>query len=177
MFKQIKLYIEGAAATIRFVVVSILLVWCVVATTTCSHKADQIKDLQNASKLADAENKAEISRLTAQVKQTERDWAQAESKAYERYAKDIQDINALYSDRLRDVSGVQHSTTEIIKYLPDYPRETLENYAKATANGVSECVPLLVGAEKIARDYDAEIERLVSSYPEPVEVIEPHRRE
>lgn len=177
MFQKVKLYITGAWATIKFVVLSILLLWAVVATTTCSHNTDQLKKLQNESELANANNKAEIGRLTAQVKQTEKDWAQAEAKAYERYAKDIQKISALHADRMRDVSGVQHSIAETVKHLPDITREALENYAKTTANGVSECSALLVGVEKVCRNYDAEIERLISSYPEPVELIDPHRRE
>ena len=177
MLNQIKLYFVGAWATIKFVLLSALLLWCVVATTTCSHKADQVKDLQTASKVANAENKAEISRLKAQAKKTETDWAQAESKAYERYAKNIQEITALHADRMRDVSGVQHSITETVKYLPDYTREALESYAKTTANGVAECSALLVGVEKVCRNYDAEIERLIFSYPEPVEKVEPHRLE
>lgn len=166
MFTKIKLFLLG-----------VLVLYCMVATATCSYKSSQVRALKSEKEIAALEHKAKISELKADAKTIEAKWAQSESKAYERYAKDIQDLNAMYIERMRDVNGVQHITTETIKYLPDYTREALEKYATATGNGVSECSALLVETENIARQYDAEIERIISSYPDPVEEVEPHKLE
>lgn len=127
--------------------------------------ADEIRTYKTNEKLIEQVEKTHNAELNAQKAIIEKQWAEQRIQANEAYTVEIQNIHIMYADRLRDLGGVQYSAKEIIKYLPDYSRSTLENITTATANGVSECSTLLVEVEQVARGYSAEIDKIIGLFP------------
>lgn len=146
-----------------------LVLFLLIAVNTCSHYQNAVDDFEAAAKLQIQENQKLKLQYQAEAIQTELDWKVKEQKAYEKYTQDIQAIHSQYADNLQLANRVQYHTTETIKYMPTITRETLEAYATAQSNGVSECTALLTEADRIAREYDAEIERIIKSYPTAVD--------
>lgn len=170
MFSDIKLACFG-----------FLMLWCVVATSTCSYNSNQVKDLVNENVKTNLEHQAVIANLVATAKTKEAEQAKAESKAYEKFAQDIQTISSTFADRMRDAGGVQHKITETVKYLPGAPVEVREKFTATTADGLIRSTALLARVESVARQYDAELELCIArqSAPDadPFEEIDPDQRE
>lgn len=157
----------------KFISVVVLILWSFFATKTCSYHADQVKQIRMQTQL----QAAEIKRYEAEARTIEAKWAKAESKAYENHAKEIEQLNAMHAERISQLSRVQYTTREIIKYLPDTTGENCKDYATAATNRLSQGADLLIRAERMARLYDAEIERVVAACPAREDPIDPPEQE
>lgn len=145
----------------------ILMFWCVIATSTCSYKSNLVKELKDENVKANLEHQAAIANLVATAKTKEAAQAKAESKAYEKFAQDIQTISSTFADRMRDAGGVQHKITETVKYLPGAPVEVREKFTATTADGLIRSTALLARVESVARQYDAELELCIARQYDP----------
>jgi len=161
----------------KIICFGVLILWSFFATKTCSYHSDEVKQLQAASQLIAAEHKAEIQKFKAEAKAKEAQWAKAESKANEEFARKIKDLNAVHDQRVSELSRVQHNAQTIIKYLPGATQQTCTDYATATTDTLIRGAALLGRVEHVARLYDAEIERVIAACPGPVTAIDPHKRE
>lgn len=117
----------------------------------------EIQTAREAKILAElnAENAAKISALRV-----------AAEKAEQAHRNELNEIKARYdaadlaNKRLRDQVRILNSQ------LSGYTRETVENYATTAANNTVECSAVTAELERLALEYNSEIERLRSLWPD-----------
>lgn len=165
-FEQLKIKFKAAIATIRLITYALLILLCLGGFVTCTHYKNQVGDLKAEKQREIEAYKLKTAQLEAEAKRLEKEWSEIRITANEKYIKEIQSIHAMYSDRLRLLDGVRHTASETIKYLPSVSDETKTAIAIGGANSVAECSETLIEVEKISRDYSAEIDKLISEWPE-----------
>lgn len=164
-FELMKVKIQAAMTTIRLVVFAVLVVLGIGAMSTCTHYKNQVSELQAEKAKTKLENEAEKLKLITLAQAKELRWANERIEANERYTQEINAVHALYAGRQHDVDGVRNSITETIKYLPGYTLEECQSFATAAGYSVIEGAALLVEVEAVARQYSAEIDKLIREHP------------
>lgn len=167
MFFLIKQKIKQYLFFIKLALGGVVLIYIAYLLIKCANYEEQIKDAEVKRVMSEQIVLTQEALYKLQASQSELRWSIQRVKANEVYLQEIQLIHADYNKRLLDANRVQVSTEKIIKYMPDLSRAAVENFAKTTADGVSECTAILAEVESVARGYSAEIDKLISEYPKP----------
>jgi hypothetical protein len=172
MFYLLKKKIQPYISLIKMVIFSACFLLIIFLWLQRDYYKNQVKAYQDEKVLAEQQFLTEKAQLETQIVSIEKDWKEQRNQANEAHTAEIQRLNDMYNERLRDVNRVQYRTQEIIKYLPDASRSAVEEIAKTTTNGVKECSAILVEVESVARQYSAEIDQCIASYPKPIKLID-----
>lgn len=167
MFFLIKQKIKQYLFFIKLALGGVVLIYIAYLLIKCANYEEQIKSYEEKSVMSAQIALTQEALYKLQASQSQLRWSLQRVKANEAYTHELQLIHADYNKRLFDSNRVQVSTEKIIKYLPDLSRAAVENVAKTTADGVSECAAILTEVESVARGYSAEIDKLISEYPKP----------
>lgn len=155
--------IKNLKDSITLILVLVLIGLVVISMTTCSHYRDAVADLEAIAKQQIEQNKVLKLQYQAEALLKELAWKEKERQAYEKFTQDLQTISAYYTGNKQLLDRLQYNTTETIKYLSTMEPQAREDYVKAQSDGAIEGTALLVEADRIAREYDAEIERIIKS--------------
>lgn len=109
---------------------------------------------------------AEVARINQENKETEVKWQRQIVIAQEKHKEEIHAIEAKYLNSLAANNRLRDTVSTLNSELSKYPRETVEKYAKTAANNLSECSAVTGDLERLAYQYNAEIELLLSSWPD-----------
>lgn len=150
----------------------VLIVGCILSVVTCSYYKGEVKDLENGI-AQEAQKNAELrEHYTAEAYKTELAWKEKQRLAYENHVKELQKIKAYHSDSLLLVERLRNKTAGTIQHLSFMDPQAYTDYTTARADAVVEGAALLAEADSIAREYDAEIERIIADCSAAVDVIQ-----
>lgn len=129
---------------------------------TLQHKLEQVNEKAKAQKIREtqilaalnAENANKIAELKAKANAAEN---QHRKELYE--IKSRYDTAVLANKRLRDQVNILNGK------LSDYSRATVENYATTATNNLTDCSATATELERLALEYNSELERLRSIWP------------
>ncbi len=107
-----------------------------------------------------AENAAKIAAVNAKANAAE---DQHRKELYE--IKSRYDTAVIANKRLRDQVSILNGR------LSDFSRATVENYAATAANNLTECAATTAELERLAFEYNSELERLRTIWPKPTSAI------
>lgn len=99
-----------------------------------------------------------ISKMEIEAAETESNFKVEINELKTRY-----DAVSLSNKRLRDQIGILNGQ------LSNYSRETVENYATTAANNLAECGQYTTELERLALEYNSEIERYQRLWPKQIE--------
>lgn len=116
-------------------------------------KAQKIRETQILAAL-NAENANKIAEMNAKADAAEN---QHRKELYE--IKSRYDTAVLANKRLRDQVNILNGK------LSEYSRATVENYATTASNNLTDCSATTTELERIASEYNSELERLRSIWP------------
>lgn len=152
-------------AELKFIVLVALALSFFASITTCAHYKDKVKAAEIKHQIEQKEFEIAKAELETAAVEKETEWAIEAKKANENYAKELLRISAIVTGMQRDVNRVQYITTETVKYLPDFTREALENYAAVAADGAAQSAGLLASAYDYAEQCSAEVNKVIDEHP------------
>lgn len=129
------------------------------AKTVESAKTQKVRETQILATL-NAQNASKIAEMNAKANAAE---DQHRKELYE--IKTRYDTAVIANKRLRDQVNVLNGK------LSEFSRATVENYAATAANNLTECSSTTAELERIALEYNSELERLRTIWPKPASSI------
>ncbi|BDH16655.1 MAG: hypothetical protein [Bacteriophage sp.] len=120
-------------------------------------------------KLAVAQQRqAKIDTLTALNKTAEEKTKQLVQQMQEaeiHYKEELNNVQTQYIAATTTTARLSDKVRLLNSQLSNYPRETVTQYAVTSSDSLAECAATTAEMERLARQYSAEIDRLIAAWP------------
>lgn len=101
----------------------------------------------------------------AAIREEANRWEREYRISLENYQKEINDVKTLHDNAIATVNSLRNAAQNHKSTVSTIPRETVEKIAVVGIDNSSECAAVTVELEKLIREYNAEIEFLLASWP------------
>lgn len=107
----------------------------------------------------------EVATLNQKNRDREVFWQKEVTVAQQKHKEELNAIETRYLTNLAANNRLRDTVKTLNRKLSNYSRETVEGYAKTAANNLSECSSVTGELERLAYQYNSEIEFLLASWP------------
>lgn len=107
----------------------------------------------------------EVATLNQKNRDREVFWQKEVTVAQQKHKEELNAIETRYLTNLAANNRLRDTVKTLNRKLSNYSRETVEGYAKTAGNNLSECSSVTGELERLAYQYNSEIEFLLASWP------------
>lgn len=125
------------------------------AQTLETAKQQKVRETEILAAL-NAENAQKIAEVTAKA-----------NAAEDQHRKELYEIKSRYDTAVIANKRLREQVNVLNGKLSEFSRATVENYATTAANNLTECSATTAELERLALEYNSELERLRSIWPKP----------